>query len=149
MTRAIFLAGAFLLACVAPGGTRSPGRTTSNEVELFWASYQMDPEAHYRLIFEGGTDALRPTEVRIVMLSGATVASAAAVAIPNDGDPLLLCGPTKSSAPRLYGPVRATLVVPEQLFKDFIREPTAFRVEAKVADAWRPTRLTHLCDASQ
>jgi hypothetical protein len=149
MARTVSLAGALLLACTAPATTTSPGTTTSNGLELFWASYQMNAEPHYRLIFEGGTDAVRPTEVRIVLPSGATAASATAVSVPNDNDPLLLCGPTKTSAPRLYGPVRATVAVSDQLFKDFIRQGTGFRVEARIADAWRPTRLTHLCDASQ
>lgn len=138
-----------MLACAAPVATAPSATATSNELELFWASYQMNAEPHFRLIFEGGTDAVRPTEVRIVLPSGAIGASAPAVTVPNDNDPLVLCGPTKTSVPRLYGPVRATVAVPDQLFKDFIREGTGFRVEARIADAWRPTRLTHLCDASQ
>jgi hypothetical protein len=138
-----------LSACVATG---DPARQSSStgDVELFYASYQMNAEPHYRLIFEGGSDVVRPSEVRIAMPSGATVASALTVPVPSASEPMLLCGPTKTSDPRLYGPLRATLAVPDQqVFKDFIREPGAFRVEAKVADAWRATRLTLLCHASQ
>jgi hypothetical protein len=134
-----------LSGCVATGDAapQSP-----DHVELFYASYQMNAEPHYRLIFEGGSDAIRPSEVRIVMPSGATVASA--LTVPSDSDPMLLCGPTKTSDARRYGPLRATLPIPDQqLFKDFIREPALFRVQAKVADAWRSTRLTLLCHASQ
>ena len=118
------------------------------DVELFYASYQMNAEPHYRLIFEGGSDATRPSEVRIVTPSGATVASA--LTVLSDSEPMLLCGPTKTSDARRYGPLRATLPMPDQqLFKDFIREPAAFRVEARVGDTWRSTRLTLLCHASQ
>jgi hypothetical protein len=134
-----------LTACATGDGRQSP---SSGDVELFYASYQMHAEPHYRLIFEGGNDVVRPSEVRIAMPSGATVASAFTVPVPSPSEPMLLCGPTKSSDPRLYGPLRATLAVPhQQVFQDFIREPGAFRVEAKVADAWRATRLTLLCHA--
>ena len=138
-----------LSACVATGDN-PPRSQSTRDVELFYASYQMNAEPHYRLIFEGGSDVVRPSEVRIVMPSGATVVSAPTVPVPSDSEPMLLCGPTKTSDARLYGPLRATLAMPDQqLFKDFIREPAAFRVEAKVADAWRSTRLTLLCHASQ
>jgi hypothetical protein len=136
-----------LSGCVATGGAAPQ---PPDGVELFYASYQMNAEPHYRLIFEGGSDAIRPSEVRIVMPSGATVASALTVPVPSDNEPMLLCGPTKTSDARRYGPLRATVPMPDQqVFKDFIREPAAFRVEAKVADAWRSTRLTLLCHASQ
>lgn len=136
-------------ACVATGDPSRQSPSTG-DVDLFYASYQMDAEPHYRLIFEGGSDVVRPSEVRIVVPSGTTVASALTVPVPSDGEPMLLCGPTKTSDARLYGPLRATLAMPDQqVFKEFIREPTAFRVEAKVAGAWRSTRLTLLCHASQ
>src|SRR5688572_31469122 len=110
----------------------------------------MNAEPHYRFIFEGGIDVVRPSAVRVAMPPGATVASPLTFPVPSPSQPMLLCGPTKSSDPRLYGPLRATLAVPDQqVFKDFIREPGAFRVEAKVADAWRATRLTLLCHAIQ
>lgn len=83
------------------------------------------------------------------MPSGAIVAAAPTVPVPSDSEPIRLCGPTKTSDARLYGPLRATLAVTQQLFKDFIREPAAFRVEAKIADAWRSTRLTVLCHAQE
>jgi hypothetical protein len=138
-----------LTACTATGAN-APGSQSSGDVELFYASYQMNAEPHYRLIFEGGSEVVRPSEVRIVTASGATVVSAPTVAVPSDREPMLLCGPTKTSDTRLYGPLRATLAMPDQqLFKDFIREPGAFRVEAKVAEAWRSTRLTLLCHASE
>ncbi len=84
------------------------------------------------------------------MLSGAAVASAPTV--PSASDPLKLCGggaiKGSSSAPPT-GVLRATLGVAEQQFKDFLRQPDDFRVEAKIADVWRPTRLTFLCAATQ
>jgi hypothetical protein len=138
-----------LSACVATGDAARHNASTG-EVELFYASYQMHAEPHYRLIFEGGNDVLRPSEVRIMMPSGVTIASAPTVPVPSDPEPMLLCGPTKTSDARLYGPLRATLAMRDpQVFKDFIREPSAFRVEAKVADAWRSTRLSLLCHASE
>ena len=147
--RGSLLIGLSLSACVATGDP-SPQSPSTGDVELFYASYQMDAEPHYRLIFEGGSDVVRPSEVRIAMPSGSTVASALTVPVPSDSEPMLLCGPTKTSDARLYGPLRATLAMPDQqVFKDFIREPGAFRVEAKVADTWRSTRLTLLCHASQ
>jgi hypothetical protein len=147
--RGTLLIALSLTACVATGDTarQSP---SSGDVELFYASYQMNAEPHYRLIFEGGSDVVRPSEVRIAMPSGATVASALTVPVPSASEPMLLCGHTKASGTRLYGPLRATLAMPDQqVFKDFIREPGAFRVEAKVADAWRSTRLMLLCHAIQ
>ena len=147
--RNLLLIALSLSACVATGDP-SPQRPSTGDIELFYASYQMNAEPHYRLIFEGGSDAVRPSEVRIAMPSGSTVASALTVPVPSANEPMLLCGPTKTSDARLYGPLRATLAMPDQqVFKDFIREPGAFRVEAKVADAWRSTRLTLLCHASQ
>ena len=62
-------------------------------------------------------------------------------------DPLQLCGADKT--PRPKGPLRATLTPPEQLFRDFIRQPADFRVEAKVGDTWHPTRLNLLCHATE
>jgi len=41
------------------------------------------------------------------------------------------------------------LLVPHQLFEDFIRDPASFRVEARIGYAWRPTRLTFLCVATE
>src|SRR5687768_2976048 len=149
LMRQLLLIALSLSACVATG---DPSRQSpsAGDVDLFYASYQMDAEPHYRLIFEGGTDVVRPSEVRIAMPSGATVASAPTVPVPSASEPMLLCGATKTSEARLYGPLRATLAMPDQqVFKDFIREPIAFRVEAKVADAWRATRLTLLCHAIQ
>ena len=147
--RRLLLIALSLSACVTSGDP-SPQSPSTGEIELFYASYQMHAEPHYRLIFEGGSDLVRPSEVRIAMPSGATVASALTVPVPSASEPMLLCGPTKTSDPRLYGPLRATLAIPDQqTFKDFIREPGAFRVEAKVADAWRATRLTLLCHAMQ
>ena len=138
-----------LSACVATGDAARQ-QSSTGDVELFYASYQMNAEPHYRLIFEGGTDVLRPSAVRIAMPSGVTISSAPTVPVPSDSEPMLLCGPTKTSDARRYGPLRATLAMPDQqVFKDFIREPAAFLVEAKVADAWRSTRLTLLCHASQ
>lgn len=147
--RHLLLVALSLSACVATGDTvrQSP---SNGDIELFYASYQMNAEPRYRLIFEGGSDAVRPSEVRIAMPSGATVASALTVPVPSASEPMLLCAPAKTSGSRLYGPLRATLAVrDQQVFKDFIREPGAFRVEAKVADAWRATRLTLLCHAIQ
>jgi hypothetical protein len=138
---------AVFVACTATSVPASQATPTTREVDLVWASYQMNDEPHYRLIFEGGSDGARPSEVRIVMPPGATVASAPTV--PSASEPLRLCGPTKTSEPRLYGPLRATLAMPEQQFKDFIRQPADFRVEAKIGDAWRPTRLTLLCHVQQ
>ena len=143
--RAIILAAAFLVACTAT--VPPPQGPSSREVDLVWASYQMNDEPHYRLIFEGGTDVVRPSEVRVVTAAGAAVASA--LTVPSDSEPLRLCGPTKTSDSRLYGPLRATVAMPEQQFKDLIRQPGDFRVEAKVGDTWRPTRLTLLCHAQQ
>jgi hypothetical protein len=149
MHRCLLLLTLCLSACFGAAAPAQPTPSTG-DVELLYASYQMNAEPHYRLIFEGGNDVLRPSEVRITMPSGLTVASAPTVLVPSDSEPMLLCGPTKTSDARRYGPLRATLAVPDhQLFKDFIREPGAFRVEAKVADAWRSTRLTLLCHAIQ
>lgn len=135
-----------LSACVAT----APQSPSTGDVELFYASYQMNAEPHYRLIFEGGNDVVRPSEVRIVMPPGATVASALTVPVPSGSEPMLLCGPTKASDARLYGPLRATLAMPDQqLFKDFIREPGAFRVDRHASATLASTRLTLLCHASQ
>ena len=134
---AIVLSAAFVVTCTTPG----------RDVELVWASYQMNDEPQYRLIFEGGSGDVRPSEVRITTAAGTTVASASTV--PTDGEPPRLCGATKTSEPRLYGPLRATVAMPEQQFKDFIRDPAAFRVEARAGDSWRPTRLSLLCHVQQ
>jgi hypothetical protein len=137
---------AAVIAC-STAGSPTAKQTADQKVELFWASYQLHAEPRYRLIFEGGTDTLRPTEVRILLPSGSTVASAPTV--PSTSDPLRLCGPTKNADARLYGPVRAALPVDEGLFKDFIRQPADFRVEAKLQGQWQATRLTNLCHASE
>lgn len=129
------------------GGSASPGAASPSplEVELSWAAYQLNAEPRFRLMFEGSNEVSRPSEVRLVLPSGASVASAPMISTVND--PLQLCGADKS--PRPKGPFRATLTPSEQLFRDFIRQPADFRVEARVGDTWRPTRLTLLCHATE
>jgi len=147
--KVLTIVAALVVACGTPASNPpAQASPTGQVVELTWASYQLNVEPRFRLIFEGGTDTVRPSELRIVMPSGASVASAAFVA--SAGDPLQLCGAGagKGSNPP-PGPMRSTVSAAEQLFKDFIRQPADFRVEAKVADTWRPTRLTLLCHATQ
>jgi hypothetical protein len=126
---------------------------------MFWASYQMNAEPHYRLIFEGGYEVPgRFAEVRIRDAGGAVIASATVV--PSEQEALRLCAggipkgipvttPVPTYRPGLYGPDRATVAVSERVFREFIRDASTFRVEALVASTWMRVTPHNLCHAQE
>jgi hypothetical protein len=77
------------VACTTSEGPCGSGAACPG-VGMYWASYQMNAEPHYRLIFEGGTEQMTLTELRIRDASGAIVASATVV--PAEEEALRLCG---------------------------------------------------------
>jgi hypothetical protein len=146
------------LACGGPGGGGGPSagaiassasQAATAQVEavpLFWASYQLNQEPHYRLIFEGGSDGLKPESVRITDLTGKPLAGADTV--PSAAETLRLCGATRQAPPTLYGPVRATVIVDETLFTDFsFKRSSDYKVEVRIGTSWLPAVLTNLCHA--
>jgi hypothetical protein len=125
---------------------------------MYWASYQMNTEPHYLLIFEGGFESVTPTELRLRDASGAVIASARVVA--SEQEPLRLCGggipkglpvttPVPTYKPGLYGPSRATVQVTESLFRDFINDTGKFKVELRVGSSWMTVIPYNLCHAQQ
>jgi hypothetical protein len=127
-------------------------------VDMYWASYQMNSEPHYRLIFEGGVESRALTEVRIRDAVGSVIARANVV--PSEQETLRLCAggitrgvpvttPVPTYRPGLYGPDRATVLVSESVFREFIRDASPYKVEALVGSTWMQVAPHNLCHAQE
>jgi hypothetical protein len=146
-----------MLACSSSEGPCGAGAACPG-VGMYWASYQMNAEPHYRLIFEGGTEQMTFTELRIRDASGAIVASATVV--PAEEEALRLCGggipkgvpvatPVPTYRPGLFGAARATVPASESVFRAFINDAAKFRVEILTGPTWMPVIPTNLCHAQE
>ena len=121
--------------------------STSARTELAWATYELHAEPRYRLLMEGTTEGRPIEQVRIIDTTGREIAAVVTTATANET--LAMCGPTKSSGPTRYGPSRATFALSEAVFKSFLADPSAYRVEAREQGVWRPATLRYTCSATE